>query len=159
MAKHHPFTAPKDEDIDLLEKEPLKVRAKAYDIVLNGVEIGGGSIRIHDTELQKRMFKVLGFSEEKAWERFGFLMEAFKYGALLTVGLHMDWIACYDYNGKRHHKGCNCFSKDSKRGMFNDRCTFRSIRRTVKRIAHKGRLINVYQLKNRGFCDIIYIER
>jgi len=81
VAKHHPFTAPKDEDIDLLEKEPLKVRAKAYDIVLNGVEIGGGSIRIHDTELQKRMFKVLGFSEEKAWERFGFLMEAFKYGA------------------------------------------------------------------------------
>ncbi|MGH2330356.1 aspartate--tRNA ligase [Thermoanaerobacter mathranii] len=81
VAKHHPFTAPKDEDIDLLEKEPLEVRAKAYDIVLNGVEIGGGSIRIHDTELQKRMFKVLGFSEEKAWERFGFLMEAFKYGA------------------------------------------------------------------------------
>lgn len=81
VAKHHPFTAPKDEDIGLLEKEPLKVRAKAYDIVLNGVEIGGGSIRIHDTELQKRMFKVLGFSEEKAWERFGFLMEAFKYGA------------------------------------------------------------------------------
>jgi len=81
VAKHHPFTAPKDEDIELLEKEPLKVRAKAYDIVLNGTEIGGGSIRIHDTELQKRMFKVLGFSEEKAWERFGFLMEAFKYGA------------------------------------------------------------------------------
>lgn len=81
VAKHHPFTAPKDEDIDLLEKDPLKVRAKAYDIVLNGTEIGGGSIRIHDTELQKRMFKVLGFSEEKAWERFGFLMEAFKYGA------------------------------------------------------------------------------
>lgn len=81
VAKHHPFTAPKDEDIDLLEKEPLKVRAKAYDVVLNGVEIGGGSIRIHDTELQKRMFKVLGFSEEEAWQRFGFLMEAFKYGA------------------------------------------------------------------------------
>ncbi|MGB9809267.1 MAG: amino acid--tRNA ligase-related protein, partial [Caldanaerobacter sp.] len=69
------------EDIDLLEKEPLKVRAKAYDIVLNGTEIGGGSIRIHDTELQKRMFKVLGFTEEEAWKKFGFLMEAFKYGA------------------------------------------------------------------------------
>ena len=81
VARHHPFTAPKDEDIDLLEKEPLKVRAKAYDMVLNGVEIGGGSIRIHSSDLQKRMFKVLGFSEEKAWERFGFLMEAFKYGA------------------------------------------------------------------------------
>jgi aspartyl-tRNA synthetase len=81
VAKHHPFTSPKDEDIDLLEKDPLKVRAKAYDIVLNGTEIGGGSIRIHDTELQKRMFKVLGFSEEEAWKKFGFLMEAFKYGA------------------------------------------------------------------------------
>ncbi|MBE3592477.1 MAG: aspartate--tRNA ligase [Thermoanaerobacter sp.] len=81
VAKHHPFTSPKDEDIDLLEKEPLKVRAKAYDVVVNGTEIGGGSIRIHDTELQKRMFKVLGFSEEEAWKKFGFLMEAFKYGA------------------------------------------------------------------------------
>ncbi|MGB9781319.1 aspartate--tRNA ligase [Caldanaerobacter sp.] len=81
VAKHHPFTSPRDEDIDLLEKEPLKVRAKAYDIVLNGTEIGGGSIRIHDTELQKRMFKVLGFTEEEAWKKFGFLMEAFKYGA------------------------------------------------------------------------------
>jgi len=81
VAKHHPFTSPKDEDIDLLEKEPLKVKAKLYDIILNGIEIGGGGIRISDTELQKRMFKVLGFSEEEAWKEFGFLMEAFKYGA------------------------------------------------------------------------------
>ncbi|HEY8361288.1 MAG TPA: aspartate--tRNA ligase [Tissierellaceae bacterium] len=81
VAKHHPFTSPKDEDIDFLEKEPLKVKAKLYDIILNGIEIGGGGIRISDTELQMRMFKVLGFSEEEAWKEFGFLIEAFKYGA------------------------------------------------------------------------------
>ncbi|PAB60907.1 aspartate--tRNA ligase [Anaeromicrobium sediminis] len=80
VAKHHPFTCPMDEDIHLLETEPHKVRAKAYDIVLNGVEIGGGSIRIHSSELQQKMFKALGFSEEQAWEKFGFLLEAFKYG-------------------------------------------------------------------------------
>ncbi|SHE49737.1 aspartyl-tRNA synthetase [Caldanaerobius fijiensis DSM 17918] len=80
-AMHHPFTAPKDEDIPLLDSQPQKVRAKAYDIVLNGVELGGGSIRIHSTDIQEKMFKVLGFTNESAWERFGFLMEAFKYGA------------------------------------------------------------------------------
>jgi len=79
-AVHHPFTAPKDEDLEMLEKEPLKVRAKAYDIVLNGTELGGGSIRIHSQELQKRVFKLLGFTEEDAQERFGFLLNAFKYG-------------------------------------------------------------------------------
>jgi len=80
-AKHHPFTSPMDEDIDLLETDPSKVRAKAYDIILNGVEIGGGSIRIHNSQLQERMFRALGFTNEQAWERFGFLLEAFKYGA------------------------------------------------------------------------------
>lgn len=80
VAKHHPFTMPMDEDIQYLESDPGRVRAKAYDIVLNGEEIGGGSIRIHDTKLQERMFNALGFTLEKAWERFGFLMEAFKYG-------------------------------------------------------------------------------
>ncbi|NMA95537.1 MAG: aspartate--tRNA ligase [Clostridiales bacterium] len=79
-AKHHPFTSPMDEDIGLLESDPAKVRAKAYDIVLNGEEIGGGSIRIHDAKIQERMFKALGFSNEQAWERFGFLLEAFQYG-------------------------------------------------------------------------------
>lgn len=79
-AKHHPFTSPKDEDIDLLDTDPDKVRAKAYDMVLNGCEVGGGSIRIFDTELQQKMFEKLGFTEEQAWAQFGHLMEAFKYG-------------------------------------------------------------------------------
>ena len=69
-----------DEDIQYLESDPGRVRAKAYDIVLNGEELGGGSIRIHDTKLQQRMFQVLGFTEERAWESFGFLLEAFKFG-------------------------------------------------------------------------------
>lgn len=81
VAKHHPFTSPMDEDIELLETDPSKVRAKAYDIVLNGTEIGGGSIRIHDTDLQQKMFAALGFSDTAAWDRFGFLLEAFKFGA------------------------------------------------------------------------------
>ncbi len=80
QAEHHPFTAIMDEDIDLLDTDPGKVRAKAYDIVLNGEELGGGSIRIHDSKLQEKMFSVLGFTKEKAWERFGFLLEAFKFG-------------------------------------------------------------------------------
>lgn len=80
VAKHHPFTMPMDEDIQYLESDPGRVRAKAYDIVLNGEEIGGGSIRIHDTKLQERMFNALGFTLDSAWERFGFLLEAFKYG-------------------------------------------------------------------------------
>lgn len=80
QAEHHPFTAPMDEDIQYLDSDPGRVRAKAYDIVLNGEELGGGSIRIHDTKLQERMFKVLGFTKERAWERFGFLLEAFKFG-------------------------------------------------------------------------------
>lgn len=79
-AKHHPFTAPMDEDLELLETQPEKVRAKAYDIILNGCELGGGSIRIYDGELQQKMFKALGMTEDEAWERFGFLLEAFKYG-------------------------------------------------------------------------------
>jgi aspartyl-tRNA synthetase len=80
VAKHHPFTHPMDEDIDLLETDPQRVRAKAYDIVINGDEIGGGSIRINNSDLQKRMFKALGFTEEEAYDKFGFLIDAFKYG-------------------------------------------------------------------------------
>jgi len=80
-AMHHPFTSPKAEDTDKLETAPGEVRANAYDLVINGVEIGGGSIRIYDNQLQKTMFKCLGFSEEEAQSQFGFLMDAFKYGA------------------------------------------------------------------------------
>lgn len=81
FAMHHPFTSPKPEDMDLLETQPGKVRANAYDLVINGVEIGGGSIRIHDRETQARMFSLLGFSEEEAKKQFGFLLDAFEYGA------------------------------------------------------------------------------
>jgi len=81
VSAHHPFTCPKDEDIGLLEKEPAKVRAKAYDLAMNGVEIGGGSIRIHNPELQSRIFDALGISKDDAQIRFGHLLEAFSYGA------------------------------------------------------------------------------
>ncbi|MCL2739984.1 MAG: aspartate--tRNA ligase, partial [Oscillospiraceae bacterium] len=87
VAKHHPFTSPMDEDLHLLDSEPQNVRAKAYDIILNGNEIGGGSIRIHDSRLQEKMFKLLGFSQEDAWARFGFLLEALKYGTPPHGGL------------------------------------------------------------------------
>ncbi len=80
-AMHHPFTSPKKEDIPLLDSEPGNVRANAYDLVINGVEIGGGSIRIHNEDLQHKMFELLGFTEEEAKSQFGFLMDAFKYGA------------------------------------------------------------------------------
>ena len=87
VAMHHPFTHPMDEDIELLEREPEKVRAKAYDIVINGDEIGGGSIRIHDMDLQERMFKALGLEEEEINDKFGFLLEALKYGTPPHGGL------------------------------------------------------------------------
>jgi len=78
---HHPFTSPKPNDIEKLDTNPAAVRANAYDLVMNGNEIGGGSIRIHDRDLQKLMFKHLGFTDEQAKDQFGFLMEAFEYGA------------------------------------------------------------------------------
>ena len=87
VAMHHPFTMPMEEDLDLLETEPGKVRARAYDIVLNGTEIGGGSIRIHQDDIQERMFVALGFTKESAYEQFGFLMNAFKYGVPPHAGL------------------------------------------------------------------------
>jgi aspartyl-tRNA synthetase len=80
-AKHHPFTSPYPDDIPLLDTDPGAVRANAYDLVINGTEIGGGSIRIHNKELQQKMFKVLGFTDEEAANQFGFLMTAFEYGA------------------------------------------------------------------------------
>ena len=97
-AMHHPFTSPKTEDFELIETEPGKVRANAYDFVINGVEIGGGSIRIHNQELQKKMFKLLGFTEEEAKIQFGFLMDAFKYGAPPHGGVAFGldrWVAMF----------------------------------------------------------------
>ena len=87
VAMHHPFTSPMDEDIQYLESDPGRVRAKAYDMVMNGNEIGGGSIRIHSAELQERMFKAIGFSKESAWKQFGYFMEAFQYGTPPHGGL------------------------------------------------------------------------
>ena len=87
MATHHPFTMPNPDDIPLLEEHPERVRAKAYDFVCNGIEVGGGSLRIHDSELQEKMFRILGFTQERAEAQFGFLMNAFKYGAPPHAGL------------------------------------------------------------------------
>ena len=86
-AMHHPFTMPMEEDLEFIDSEPGKVRAKAYDIVLNGTEIGGGSVRIHQDDIQEKMFECLGFTKEQAYERFGFLLEAFKYGVPPHAGL------------------------------------------------------------------------
>ena len=87
MAMHHPFTMPMEEDWQYIDTDPGRVRAKAYDIVLNGVELGGGSVRIHQNDIQEKMFEVLGFTKESAWERFGFLLNAFKYGVPPHAGL------------------------------------------------------------------------
>ena len=84
---HHPFTMPMEEDWDKIDSDPGAVRAKAYDIVLNGNEIGGGSVRIHQDDIQERMFEALGFTKEAAHEQFGFLLDAFKYGVPPHAGL------------------------------------------------------------------------
>ena len=84
---HHPFTMPMEEDLQYIDSDPGRVRAKAYDIVLNGNEIGGGSVRIHQNDIQEKMFEALGFTKERAHEQFGFLLDAFKYGVPPHAGL------------------------------------------------------------------------
>lgn len=114
MAMHHPFTAPKPEDVSLLETDPAKVCANAYDMVCNGVEVGGGSIRIHDAELQARIFKALGFTPERAQEQFGFLMNAFKYGAPPHGGLAYGldrWVSLFA--GLDSIRDCIAFPKNN----------------------------------------------
>ena len=86
-AMHHPFTSPKPEDVEYLESDPGRVRANAYDFVCNGTELGGGSVRIHQADIQAKMFEALGFSEEEANDKFGFLLTAFKYGVPPHAGL------------------------------------------------------------------------
>ncbi len=114
MATHHPFTHPMDEDIPLLDTDPAAVRADAYDMVCNGVEVGGGSIRIHDQELQDKMFRILGFTEERAQEQFGFLMNAFKYGAPPHGGLAYGldrWVSLFA--GLDSIRDCIAFPKNN----------------------------------------------
>ena len=114
MAMHHPFTHPKDEDIPLLDTNPAAVRADAYDMVINGVEVGGGSIRIHDSELQAKMFEILGFTPEKAQEQFGFLMNAFKFGAPPHGGLAYGldrWVSLFA--GLDSIRDCIAFPKNN----------------------------------------------
>lgn len=114
MAMHHPFTAPKPEDVPLLDTNPAQVKANAYDMVCNGVEVGGGSIRIHDAELQAKIFKVLGFTPERAQEQFGFLMNAFKYGAPPHGGLAYGldrWVSLFA--GLDSIRDCIAFPKNN----------------------------------------------
>ena len=114
MAMHHPFTSPKPEDIALLDTNPAAVRANAYDMVINGVEVGGGSIRIHDGALQSKMFKILGFTEERAYEQFGYLIDAFKFGAPPHGGLAYGldrWVSLFA--GLDSIRDCIAFPKNN----------------------------------------------
>ena len=114
MAMHHPFTHPKEEDIPMLDTDPAAVRADAYDMVVNGVEVGGGSIRIHDAKLQAKMFEILGFTPEKAEAQFGFLMNAFKYGAPPHGGLAYGldrWVSLFA--GLDSIRDCIAFPKNN----------------------------------------------
>ena len=114
MAMHHPFTHPMDEDIALLDTDPAAVRADAYDMVCNGIEVGGGSIRIHDPKLQAKMFEILGFTPERAQEQFGFLMNAFKYGAPPHGGLAYGldrWVSIFA--GLDSIRDCIAFPKNN----------------------------------------------
>ena len=126
MAMHHPFTHPKDEDIPLLDTNPEAVRADAYDMVCNGIEVGGGSIRIHDAKLQEKMFEILGFTPERAQEQFGFLMNAFKYGAPPHGGLAYGldrWVSIFA--GLDSIRDCIAFPKNkSGRDVMLDAPSF-----------------------------------
>ena len=114
-AMHHPFTAPRPEDLDLLDSNPGQCRAQAYDLVINGSEAGGGTIRIHDNEIQKKVFKLLGLEEAAAQERFGFLLDALQYGAPPHGGIALGidrWVMLF---GKRENiRDCIAFPKTQR---------------------------------------------
>ena len=114
-AMHHPFTSPKSEDLKLIDENPLKVRANAYDLAINGVEVGGGSIRIHNRDIQEKMFALLGFSKEEAKEQFGFLMDAFEYGAPPHGGIAFGFDRlCTLFGGRENIREFIAFPKNNQ---------------------------------------------
>ena len=145
-AMHHPFTSPKPEDVPYLESDPGRVRANAYDFVCNGTEIGGGSIRIHDPKLQAAIFSCLGFTPEKAQEQFGFLMNAFKYGAPPHGGLAFGFDRlCSLFGGSESIRDYIAFPEEQCRPRRDARCTVGhrpcAARRVVPRPAHHCKVI------------------
>ena len=114
-AMHHPFTSPKSDDLAMLKSDPSKVRANAYDLSINGVEVGGGSIRIHDRNIQEKMFEILGFSKEEAESQFGFLMKAFEYGAPPHGGIAFGFDRlCTLFGGKENIREFIAFPKNNQ---------------------------------------------
>ena len=112
---HHPFTSPKNEDLDLLTANPLEVRANAYDLAINGVEVGGGSIRIHNRPVQEKMFDLLGFTKEEARAQFGFLLDAFEYGAPPHGGIAFGFDRlCSLFGGKDNIRDFIAFPKNNQ---------------------------------------------